>query len=343
MRIPEYTTLVMSGGGIRGIGLLGGLQYLADRNRLHRIRKYIGTSVGSIIGYLVAIGYSPIEIMIHLNQRQLLETFVNALNVMDLIHHGGAVNFYVLHEFLEDMTIAKIGHVLTLQQLQDEFGKELVCCAYNYDRRTAEYLGPKTFPNMPCLTALRMSSTLPFVFHPFTYEGCLYLDGAMVDTFPVSQLTEEDVALAIRLGKKTPREGGGGGGGTSGLVHGKGRRGGGGGYATASVSTKSGGGVGANRRKPFQLLTYLLDILYIPIEHLHRLLEETCRHRPCDTIRIELEMESFQWSLSMAERFDAFSMGYDTFRRYYQPNYIIPVHSHALPPNVPTSPTLPSC
>lgn len=289
-RIPFYTTLVMSGGGVRGLGLLGALQYLADQNRLSSIHKFVGTSVGAIVGYLIAIGYSPIEIMIQINQCRMLETFVQSLNVMDLIHHGGAMNFFVLHEFLEDMTIAKIGHVLTLQQLHDEFGKHLVCCTYNYDHRTCEYVDYRKHPNMPCLTALRMTSSLPFVFHPFTYEGSVYVDGAVMDSFPVSQITSEDVALAVRLQRSS---------------------------SSSSTTTPK-------KRPRFQLLSYILEMLSIPMDNLHRLLEETAKHRARDTVHIPLSVEAFHWTLSMAERFDMFSMGYDAMRRHYQPNYIIP-------------------
>lgn len=309
-KIPEYTTLVMSGGGVRGLGMLGALQYLADQNRLSRIRKFIGTSIGAIIGYLVAIGYSPIEIMIQVNQRRMMETFVQSLNIMDLMNHGGAMNYFVLHEILEDMTISKVGHVLTLRQLYDEFGKHLVCCTYNYDQRVCEYLDYRMHPNLPCLTALRMSSSLPFIFHPFTYEGSKYVDGAIMDSFPVSQLTEDDVALAIRLGKRRETVGNG--------------------PRSSRKRTTNG--------PRFQLLSYILETLFIPIEHLHQLLEETSRYRPRDRIHIALEMEAFNWSMSMAERFDAFSVGYDAVRNHYQPNYIIPVRT-----SVPTPSTPPSC
>lgn len=335
-KIPEYTTLVMSGGGVRGLALLGALQYLADQNRLSRIQKFIGTSIGAIIGYLIAIGYSPIEIMIQVNQRHMIETFVQSLNIMDLVNHGGAMNYFVLHEILEDMTISKIGHVLTLRQLYDDFGKHLVCCTYNYSRRVCEYLDYHHHPNMPCLTALRMSSSLPFIFHPFTYDGSMYVDGAMMDSFPVSQLHENDVALAIRLGKRrySPSD-----------------------MNPTTTTTTTTTTTSSNhhhtgrkhhhhhtsRRAPFQLLSYILQTLFIPIEHLHQLLEETSRYRPRDRIHIELDMDAFNWSLSMAERFDAFSIGYDAIRTYYQPNYIIPVQPQDPSTVPPKNATPPSC
>lgn len=299
--IPDYTTLVMSGGGIKGLGLLGALQFLADQNKLQRIHKFIGTSVGAIIGYLISIGYSPIEIMVNINQKQIIEKMMSGLNIMDLIHHGGALNFFTLHEFLEDLTISKVGHVLTMQQLFKEFGKHLVCCTYNYYTRECEYLDYTNNPDLPCLTALRMSSSLPFLFHPFPYDGNLYIDGAILDNFPVSQLREDDVAIAIRLGQDH----------------------------SVPLQNKSGSksaSMHGNMKRPpsFDLMTYILEIIYIPIENAHKHSTILAKHKPLDTIHIVLDVPVFRLNISMADKFNNFSYGYEAVKRYYQKSYIIP-------------------
>lgn len=293
--LPDYNTIVLSGGGIKGLGLLGALQFLADKNKLRYIKKYIGTSVGAIIGYLLSIGYSPIEIMVVINQDQVIEKMMHALNMMDLIHHGGALNYFVLHEFLEDMTISKIGHVLTLQQLFDDFGKHLICCTYNYNRQECEYLDYISHPNLPCLTALRMSSSLPFLFHPFSYEGSVYLDGAVQDNFPVARLVEDDVAVAIRLGQTTPATAG----------------------SSPAFFKKSG------NRSNFDLINYILEIIYIPIQNAHRFSTVHAKFKPVDMIDVSLDIAVFHWSISKADKFNSFSIGYDTMKRYYQHTFII--------------------
>ena len=61
-----YTTLVLSGGGVKGILMLGAIQYMIDNRLLEKTTTYIGTSVGAMIGYLLAIGYTPIEIVAYL-------------------------------------------------------------------------------------------------------------------------------------------------------------------------------------------------------------------------------------------------------------------------------------
>ena len=50
-----YDCLVLSGGAIKGFGTLGSLQCMKDKNYLDKIKTIVGTSVGTIIGYLLSI------------------------------------------------------------------------------------------------------------------------------------------------------------------------------------------------------------------------------------------------------------------------------------------------
>ena len=38
---------------------------------------------------------------------------------------------------------------------------------------------------MPCLIALRMSANLPLIFEPYKYNRSCYLDGGIIDNFPI--------------------------------------------------------------------------------------------------------------------------------------------------------------
>lgn len=296
--IPDYNTMVLSGGGVKGLGLLGALQFLADQNKLLKVVKYIGTSVGAIIGYLIAIGYSPIEVMVNIYQKQVIEKVMNAVNVMDLMNHGGALNFFVLQDILEDMTISKIGHLLTMEQLYNEFGKHLICCTYNQSKGVCEYLDYRNHPKLPCMIALKMSSNFPFLFHPFFYEDSTYIDGALLENFPISRLTEEDIAIGIRLGQPQQHK----------------------------LPTQK-------HKQPFDFIQHVFSILSISIEHSSRLSESHATYKPKDTVHILLDLDVFQLSMTMTDKFNAFSVGYETIKKYYQLDYIVP-YSYVIRNNV---------
>lgn len=196
--IKMYDTLVLSGGAVRGFGLLGAIQYIQDRDWLKNIHKYIGTSIGSLLGYLLCIGYTPTEIMVFMCQKGLFEKISN-VDVMMMIQGGGALSFSIIQEMIEKMTIQKIKKYITFEELYTRFNKQLIVCVYNQTTNTTEYISKDTQPNMNCITAIRMSCSLPFLFQSFLYDDCQYIDGGIANNFPINQVLPEDTAIGIHL------------------------------------------------------------------------------------------------------------------------------------------------
>jgi len=180
----SYDTLVLSGGSTKGIIILGSLQYLYDNFYLKEIKNYIGTSSGSIICFLLAIGYTPIEIIVYICTHQLLER-IQHFNVVAMINGGGASSFISIYEQLEKMTIEKIGYIPTFQDLKTKFDVNLTCITYNLTENKTEYLSVDNYPNLPCLIAIRMSSNLPLIFENFKYGKNLYVDGGISENFGI--------------------------------------------------------------------------------------------------------------------------------------------------------------
>ena len=180
----DFDTLVLSGGSTHAIVILGALQYAQDNFLLNNINTYIGTSAGAICCYLLAIGYNPVEIMVYLCTKQVLEKMKH-FNIVAMMNGNGATSYVYIQEQLEKMTIEKIGTLPTLLELHKLFNKKLICCTYNLTNNCEELLSYETYPNMPCLIALRMTSNLPFIFDNFQYGGCFYTDGGISNNFPI--------------------------------------------------------------------------------------------------------------------------------------------------------------
>ena len=180
----DYDTIVLAGGSAKSIVTLGALQYIYD-NYLHRnLKYYIGTSAGAMICYLLIIGYTPIEIIVYICTEQLLEKMQN-FNVFSLVQGRGASSFNVIQEQLEKMTILKIGYLPTLKDLKTNFNKELVCTSYNLTESRTVFLNSQDYPNLPCITALRMTSNLPLIFENYKYGNSFYIDGGVSENFPI--------------------------------------------------------------------------------------------------------------------------------------------------------------
>jgi NTE family protein len=279
MQEEKYDTLVLSGGGIKGFCILGGVQAVLDLGLLKDINIFVGTSVGAIIGYLLAIGYTPIEIIVSLYTNRWLEK-MQYFNMVAMINANGATSFTNLHEALEKLTLAKIGRLLTLSKLKELFGKTLICTTYNMTICTTEYLGPDNYPDLPCLTALRMSSNIPMVFDRFKYMDNYYIDGGISDNFPIIK--------GVEIGKKV-----------LGIY-----------LAIEENSLRDDPEDG--------MITYLLRVLYIPmIQTVKTSLKHV--KDICSTIPISDEMRNIiEFDIKSKTRLDMFSNGYESVKSFLE-------------------------
>ena len=198
MNVRDVDTLVLGGGAIKGFALLGAIQYLQDNNLMAGIKKMVGTSIGAIIGYLLCIGYSPVELMVILCHNNFLDKFAQ-FDVINAVTGNGAAPFSIISDLIEKLTVQKIGRFLTLKDLYELSAKTLVCCTYNYTKDQVEYISYRDHPDLPCIVALRMSANLPFLFEQFVYNGNIYIDGGIVDNVPFLQIEPDEYGLAIKL------------------------------------------------------------------------------------------------------------------------------------------------
>lgn len=180
-----YDTLVLSGGGVNGILELGSLQYCNDKCLLSNIKTYVGTSIGSIICYLLIIGYTPVEIIVYLCTHNKLFEKIKVMDISAGCRGDGATSFLHIIEYLENMTTDKIGKILTMKDIPKLFNKQFICTTFNVSKNITEYLSAETNPDLPCLSALRMSANIPFMFENYKYGDSFYVDGGICDNFPL--------------------------------------------------------------------------------------------------------------------------------------------------------------
>ena len=198
-----YNKLILSGGGKRGLMLLGALEYIYQekRHEISSVDNYIGTSIGSFICYLIIIGYEPTEIIAYLISNKFFQQFKN-MDFVSLSSCEGGFDWDIIRKYLYDLTQKKYSsHTLTLSELYKKFNKTLTCVTYNYSKQQIEYISHLTHPDLECANALRMTSNIPFYFNKFEYQGNQYIDGCIVNNFPINLLSEHDHALALNVTK----------------------------------------------------------------------------------------------------------------------------------------------
>jgi predicted acylesterase/phospholipase RssA len=180
----KFDTLVLPGGSVKGIFILGALQYCYDNFLLTDVQNYVGTSSGAMSSFLLAIGYTPVEIITQICTSQIIERMQH-FDIFAMINNLGATSFTNISEVLEKLTIDKIGYLPTFHDIKHKFNKNLVFVTYNLSKGEVEYLSYETHPTLPCLVAIRMTSNLPLIFENYKYGNNYYIDGGIVDNFSV--------------------------------------------------------------------------------------------------------------------------------------------------------------
>ncbi len=158
--------LVLSGGGTRGFAHLGALKALEE----HGIKPDIisGVSAGSIIGALYADGNSPEDTLVSLTSNNLFGF------VRPTIPKEGLLRMTGFEKTLEKTLRAKTF---------EELGIPLLIHAVNIN--TIEYT---LFDKGDLIKAIKASSSIPVVFPPVTIGKHKFLDGGILNNFPVEPL-----------------------------------------------------------------------------------------------------------------------------------------------------------
>lgn len=196
----DYRYLVFSGGGVKAFaynGALGSLdkkEILYDDNGNLKIKGIAGTSAGAIVAGLIAIGYKPAElldIMKHLNFNKLFHDDNGPItDAYDFITSYGLCKGQTLIDLLGKLIRDKTGNEdYTLEDLYREKGITLVTVTTNLNCSCSIYMYPgnpiKQYSNVAIKDAIRMSAGIPFAFEPITYNGDLFVDGGVLDDYPI--------------------------------------------------------------------------------------------------------------------------------------------------------------
>jgi len=195
-----YDTLCLSSGGVYGISFIGALDYLVEEKiiDLNNIKNFVGTSVGSMILYLIILGYSIKEInniIIKLDFNKLqTETNIECI-LKDFGINNGTKIIYMLNFFLKKkLNIDDI----TFNELYIKYKKKFIVIGTNLSKGDETIFNYKNTPDMSIITAVRISSSIPIIFTPVLYNNEYYVDGALTNMFPINHCNQE-TTIGINL------------------------------------------------------------------------------------------------------------------------------------------------
>lgn len=200
-----FKIVVLSGGGTKGLLTLGALQYYYEKGHfnMNKVEIYCGTSIGAVISLLLICGYPPLDIFTEIYKTANFFEIPENVQVTDLVHNMGILPIEAFTKKIKDMIENKFGNVPTLLELKELTGKTLIATASNITKMRCEYYSPDTYPNLSCLRAVELSSSLPILFQRIRHKGDYITDGGLMDNFPLMHVDDGiSPILAIAISKE---------------------------------------------------------------------------------------------------------------------------------------------
>lgn len=204
--------IALSGGGIRGIAHAGVLKALEDNGI--KIDIIGGTSAGSLIAALYAMGYSPYYIyilfkryakeMVNINSGPIISGIgnfmMNKKNTLQGLKSGKSLET-IYNQIAYKKGIRKLNQIkmpIVIPTVDIMNSKEYVFT--NYIPKNVEDIS-QYITNITVGKAVRASSSFPAVFNPCEFENHAFMDGGALDNIPVHEVKKQgaDKVIAVKF------------------------------------------------------------------------------------------------------------------------------------------------
>lgn len=180
------TGIILSGGGVRGFAHAGILKALNEADIFPDVIS--GVSAGAIVGALYADGHSPDEIFEIFKEDK---SFFNYAKIK--IPGRGLFKTIGLRN--------NLSRHLSVKKLED-LKLPLIVAATNMTKGEVVY-----FDEGEIMERVMASAAIPILFEPVEIEGDLFIDGGVLDNFPVTPLVKKcQQLIGVSLNPIHPEE-----------------------------------------------------------------------------------------------------------------------------------------
>jgi NTE family protein len=198
---PKYENLVLSGGSTKGISHIGALRVLIDEKLIDfkSIKAIACTSAGAMLGFLIVLGFEIEEIwdfMLGLDLKRLVEP-----NILMFLDKCGVDTGKIIYKLIEDILSKKTGikHI-NFKQLYEITKIHFTVVGSCLTTREAIYYDHINTPNFKVSMAIRISIGIPGFFTPIVIDGKKYIDGAVMNNYPINIFKKElDKTIGILI------------------------------------------------------------------------------------------------------------------------------------------------
>jgi predicted acylesterase/phospholipase RssA len=177
---------------------LGAIKLFAEYGILNKIKYYYGTSIGALIVTCLNLGWNieetlkfsvgfPIGCIIEFD----IDTFIDNYGLVPNINYETLLKKIIKFKGFDEN--------ITFKQLYDLTGKELHLITYSLKDNVSVDLNYVSMPDLQIWRGLYMTSALPVLIPPFEYKDNLYIDGGIVENFPMNRIKKENTNKTIGI------------------------------------------------------------------------------------------------------------------------------------------------
>lgn len=195
--MTQYDALCVSGGGVCGSVLLGSVQRLQELGCLKKCTLFVGTSIGSIIVTLLALGHAPMDIQKKTLDFDISSLFQLSWNPLTFLRGYGFSKATNLEKFIRYMM--GDDKDITFKGVFDKTGNKLCITGTDLITQTTRFFDVDSSPDMPVWLACRISSSLPLIWPAVSYQGGLYIDGGFSDNLAMEYFSADQQVIALRF------------------------------------------------------------------------------------------------------------------------------------------------
>lgn len=202
----QYENIIFEGGGVKGYAYIGAIEALEKLNKIKSLKRFAGSSIGSIFAVLLCLGFTSKELIKHLEN--LSFSYINnncgVSNAYKIWNQYGINNITKIKDKLSKIIKCKVDPHTNLKNLYRKTKKDLVIVTCCLNRELPVYLHHSKYPNVTLIDALICSISIPIVFPPQKHKFIdstedFYIDGGLVDNYPIWVFNDIDKLYSGKL------------------------------------------------------------------------------------------------------------------------------------------------
>lgn len=202
--VPEYTHIILSGGGLCGLSYLGMYRYLKQYNKLHKVRHIAGCSIGAIFALLFALDLpvSDLETELFELLTDSITSIFDPSEVFSILSNKGIYSMDRYCNLFENYLMKKTNiSNITLQEFSKHTGKNIYLSVFCLNTLSNEIISNLSHPHEKIASVVCASFSIPGVFQPIQIGDFLYMDGGIGTALPIEHFKyhNTDKVLAINL------------------------------------------------------------------------------------------------------------------------------------------------